>query len=198
MGTVTIGSDTFDIYGTTAGANSYLNGSFQFAATWAALSPDQKSRALVEACRMIDRQTYAGEPTTPGQAHAFPRTGLTYPDGTAVSSSVVPIEVEDAEYLLAAIIAGNAALATTNPAQAGNVKRVDAKGTSVEFFLPLVDDAGRFPLPVQELIGQWMAGSAAIAELGGGQALGTAKSECMSDAISRETWFDDTYVYREQ
>lgn len=53
MGTVTIGADTFDVYGSSAALASYANGSAAYYAAYAAAAADTVKRTHVEATRLI-------------------------------------------------------------------------------------------------------------------------------------------------
>lgn len=54
LGSVTVGTDTSPIYGTQAGASSYLNLSLEYASAWAAAAPTTtQRRALVHAYRRL-------------------------------------------------------------------------------------------------------------------------------------------------
>ena len=62
MGTVTIGSDTFDVFGTSAGLATYANGSAAYYATYATANvadANQVKRTHVEATRLIALMPFA-------------------------------------------------------------------------------------------------------------------------------------------
>ena len=62
MGTVTIGADTFDVFGTSAGLATRANGSAAYYATYAAAvaaDADQVKRTHVEATRLIALMPFA-------------------------------------------------------------------------------------------------------------------------------------------
>lgn len=168
MGTVVIGANTYNIYGTQAEAVAFLGGSLASSAlAYLAADPATKQRqALVQATNALDAERWQGAPVLPVDARPvpdpgtqplqFPRTGLTRYDGSAVSSLLVPIEIERACYLIAAMLVEDPALLDSAQAGASNVKRVNAKGVEIEFFTTTT--GGRFPTTVQKLLVQFLAG----------------------------------------
>jgi len=163
MGTVSIGSDTFDIYGTEAGAKSYLAGRLGVSA-WTDADSNDKRRALVEATRWLDRANWQGLKTdlvTP-QALEFPRTGLTDKDGQSVDSATVPLDVEYACYELAVVLLDDAAK-PDSPDGGSNVKRAKAGPAEVEFFVGTQGDFPRFPTRAHELIRSFLEGASTLA-----------------------------------
>lgn len=102
------GSATANSYATLADANTYFEGHVAGAA-WALKTEDERNRALAQATRMLDAYvTWRGSRASTGQALAWPRSGLAYPDtGLSVASGVIPTELaratfEQARALLAA------------------------------------------------------------------------------------------------
>lgn len=165
MGTVTIGSDTFSVYGTTAGFASYANGSWSWSATYAAAASNDTKRAHVEASRLLDRQTWDGSLTANGQALAWPRDGVSgTPPGLddPPDDGTTPDCIVFACYELAlAMLANVSSVAGTSTAS--NVQSVGAGAASVSFFYPKT--GGRFPERVMELI-SWALGSSVSSDIG--------------------------------
>ena len=163
MATVTIGADTFEIYGTTAGLASRANGSStHYAAYTAAVAADADdvARKHVEATRLIAALAFEDD------ANADPATAT----GDVVTACY--------ELALAAVL-DPAVL--TQVSTASNIKRVAAKGVEVENFAPVA--GSRFPARVMALLGPLLAGSTS-ATTGGAYASGT--SECSDfDACDR-------------
>lgn len=135
--TITIATVDYVSYASVAEADAYLAVDPVRSAAWAALSTDQKGQKLVAATRRLDQLNWNGQKTgtDAAQPNAWPRTGLTYPDGTAVPDDEVPQAVEDACCLLAGSIAINAKAAESG-SSASNTKRVKAGTAEVEFFRP--------------------------------------------------------------
>ena len=149
MGTVTIGTDTFDIYGTSAGLALRANGSSTYYALYTdavAADADDVRRKHVEATQLIALLPF-DDP-----ANAVP--------ATAVAA------VADACYeLVLAAIASAAVL--TQDAAGSNVKRIEAKGVVVENFSPVA--GGRFPARVMALLAPLLDASTASGDsIGGG------------------------------
>jgi len=186
MGTVTIGAVTYDIYGTLAGATDYLAGRLNTTA-WDAASSTNKSKALVTATRMLDRTTWQGEPTSSGQALAWPRTGV-YCNGVAVDSATVPTNIIEGSYELANLMLANAEIEASTDA-GSNIKRVQAGTAEVEYFRPTsgTNDVGRFPTVVQELVGCYMSGGGAAA-IGVPYASGTTETSSFSEQYPYELY----------
>jgi hypothetical protein len=72
-----------------------------YAAEWTAATTGDKEKSLIMAARQIDRLAFLGSVTATGQAMAWPRTGVTDREGRAISSTVVPQAVLDAQCELA-------------------------------------------------------------------------------------------------
>src|SRR5262245_25196179 len=138
-------------------------------AVWAAGSADYKARSLVTATRLLDRQCWQGEKTSPSQALQWPRTGVVDKYGDEVSSLAVPLLIEEATYELALAILVDPDGVQADPTSNQNLKKVKAGSAEVEFFRPEL--RGRFVTIVEELVGQFLCGSVNAASLS--QAWGT-------------------------
>lgn len=169
--TVTIGADTFEVYGSSAGLATYANGSWLWSATYdaaVATSANGPKRALVEATRLLNLQPWAGDKTSSSQALAWPRDGVTAttPSGAEVTDGVTPDDIVSAAYELAlAMLAKPAVVAGTGTGS--NVQSVGAGPASVTFFSPT--PGARFPDRVMELVGWAFSGASGddtIAPLG--------------------------------
>lgn len=180
MGTVTISGNTYQIYGTDTGglssADAYWAAALGTGATsWAAATQATKDAALVQATRLLDRQSWKGSPVGTPQIDVvlqWPRTGVTDRSGAAVSSLSVPDQVVKACYELAGAILVDPTLATTEMS-GKNIKRASpGGGVSVEYFVPTLGISGRFPVQVQELVGQFLDSSTASAYVSGSAASG--------------------------
>lgn len=160
MGTVTIGSTSYTIYGTRAAADEYWAAMLGQAATaWEDADDADADKALVSATRLLDRQSYVEE------AETFAlRDAIENADGLEV--------FQVACYELAGALLVDPTLLST-PTSGKNIKRVSAvEGTEVEFFAPTLGITGRFPTQVQELIGDYLAG-AEIGSVSGSFSSGT-------------------------
>jgi|TARA_Y100000310_G_scaffold160698_2_gene160496 hypothetical protein len=148
MGTLTIDGTGFEVYGTRASRDAYFKAAVHGAA-YVAASTTQRDQAHVSATRMIDRQTYLGDPTSSVQdPSAFPRD---------TTDDLIPDAVEEATYeLTLALLQDNAAAG--NPDSSNNVKKVGAGSATVEFFRP-TRSKGRFPTIVQELLRPYLSGA---------------------------------------
>lgn len=188
MGTITLGSDTFTVYGTSTGLATYANGSLTFGDAYTSATATTRARALVEATRLLDRQAWQGDKTDSGQALAWPRTGVTDRLGNAVDDSTIPDDVITAAYelALAALVDAGTVKGTST---GSNIQSVNAQGVSVSFFAPVA--GGRFPARVMELVGQYLGGSAT--STGSVSASGLAGS--YASGTDGESAFDDDDVY---
>lgn len=142
VATVTIGSDTFSVYGLTSDPVvdfvSYWNGQLgTIAAAVAAASSDNRKRALVMAAQWEDRAvSFSGAQTSGSQPRQWPRTGATC-GSTAITDGTTPDNVARAEFELAGILL----LDPTQAASTGtgsNVRSVKAGPAGVDFFTPTI------------------------------------------------------------
>lgn len=157
MPTVTINSVEYEVYADVATADDYMNGMIN-ADNWDALSDDTKARGLVGATRLLDRQKWLGQRTVDGQDLAFPRSGLTDCEGTAVDEDSVPQAVVDASILLAMDLASGSEAETAATTE-NKAKRLKAGSVEIENFRGDPLQSGRFTLAVMELIGCFLTGS---------------------------------------
>lgn len=137
MGTVTIGSDTFDVYGTTAGLATRANGSAAYYATYAAADATYALRVHVEATRLIAL--------------------MPFDDAANAVVGTAAADVVTACYELALAALADAAV-LTQASTAQRVRKVDAKGVGVEFFGPTA--GARFPARVMALLGPLLESTA--------------------------------------
>jgi hypothetical protein len=154
-----VGTNT---YVTRAQANAQLSETFVYATVWAALDGASRDRALVEAFHVLERQRYKGVRTGGGaQSAQFPRDGIANCDGYDQSGvTPAPIEVLQAQVLLAAAIVVDPSLATAD-STASNIRRAAAGSAEVEYFRAGSASGGpgtRFPTPIQELLRCYLLG----------------------------------------
>jgi hypothetical protein len=171
-----VGTNT---YITMAQANVMVAELYVGSAEWSALDPLQRSRALVEAFRMMERQKYRGTRTGgSSQAAQFPRDGIESCDGYDESGTTPP-SIPRAQVLLALAIVADPSIATSDGV-ATNIKRAQAGSASVEFFGPKTSSGKkgtRFPPSVQELLACYLAGGT----IGSAQAFGTGAEQEYED-----------------
>lgn len=181
ISTITIGAVNYTAYASVSEADEYLAVDPVRGATWTALTADEKGARLVAATRRLDLLDWAGSKTGDEgtQENAWPRTGLTYPDGTAVSTSEVPIEVENATILLAGTIAIDAKNANAGTSGT-NTKRLKAGSAEIEYFRPTsgkaLQDESAFGL-----IRIFLAAFAATSAGSGAYAGGSTKTSSFCD-----------------
>jgi hypothetical protein len=161
MPSVLINSVTYPVYADVDDADIYFGGSVSFS-DWDALTDDEKARGLVSSTRLIDRQKWLGEKTDPLQELAFPRSGLTDCDGTAIDEDTIPDAVIDASMLLALDLATGSTV-TTSATTEDLTKRLKAGSVEIEKFRADQTTVTRFPLPIMELLGCFMSGSITVA-----------------------------------
>lgn len=181
---ITIDGTDHAVYLLLADAEAYLAASLH-ATAWDSATTAQRNKAIVTATRMLDRQRWAGEKTDAANTLSWPRSGVTDDYGEDVDEDTIPQAVVDACAELAAHLLADAS-AQSNATAGSNVKKLDARGVSVEFFGPR--SAGRFPTIVQELIGAFLASadSAALAALAprtSGTSAESAFDPCDSDDV---------------
>ena len=174
--TITLGSDTFDVYGPRADADSYFNGKLN-RGSWAGASATDRERSLISATRLFDLEAWQGSPTdlvTP-QPLAWPRTGVTDKNGQTVGSSDFPQDLLYGYYELAQAILDNPELDEAAN-QDSNIRSVTADVVSVRFFQPVAGT--RFPTVVHNFIKQFLDSSSVI----GGFASGTDETSAFDEA----------------
>jgi hypothetical protein len=171
MAQVEIGGETYEVYADIPDADAYLEASVGEAAdAWRDADEVSKARALVSGTRAIDAQTWKGAKTDPDQPLAFPRTGLSYPDGTPVDPDVVPPEVVTASIELAAMLNAGISIYPAE-ARATVARRLKAGSVEIENFRQF-GYLGIFPSAIMRLLGFWLIGAGAQG-LGGSQSYGT-------------------------
>lgn len=178
MKTVTIQGDEYDVYADVEDGDRYFNADVSpYGVAWRASDDDEKARGLVTGTRFIDAQTWKGVKTGgSAQANAFPRTGLTYPDGSPVDPDEIPERVEIASIQLAGwFMEGTAAQNAANAAS--GTKRLKAGSVEIEYFRSFSSggDFGSGPaLPefFLSLLGFWLEG---MGVAGGAKAFGTCR-----------------------
>lgn len=171
LDTVDIGGNAYVVYAIVTEADIYLAADPVRKAAWEALATeDEKDVLLVAGTRRLDLLTWQGEKTGgAAQANAWPRTGVSYPDGTAVSTSEVPQEVEDATILLAGTINITPTVAESG-SSGSNRKRLKAGSAEIEFFRaeagrPLQDESA---FDLIKIFLEAFSGSAALGPLASG------------------------------
>lgn len=137
---ITVSGVVYVAYASEAEAEAYMAVDPVRKDAWDVLTSDQKKVNIISATKRLDLLTWTGEKTSgASQVNAWPRTGVVYSDGTAVSTSEVPREVQDATCSLAGSITIDAS--TSEAGTSGtNTKRVKAGSAEVEFFRP---DSGK-------------------------------------------------------
>lgn len=170
--TVTLDGDAvpFEVYGGLPACVHYLRpASDDSAIAFKALSSDDQGSRLIDATRYIDEMMWQGaatglvgvDPTT----LQWPRSGLTDQYGNPLDSTTVPIQVVNAAFEMAAILAGDPS-ASSNVDQGSNLQSMGAGGASLSFFRPTSaadGTASRLPTVVDRLIGRWLASSVSVA-----------------------------------
>ncbi len=177
MATITIAGNDYPAYQTVDEISIYAAAAVGDAATaWNEADLTTQAPAAVSASRLIDRQQWQGEKTDPDQIPAFPRTGLYYPDGTAVPSDVVPEQVLDANSELAMDLLSGSTV-QTDPSTQQQTRRLKAGSVEIEYF-NIPGTGTRFPQTVMELIGFWLGGMAGAI---GSEATGTDACAARND-----------------
>jgi hypothetical protein len=159
MSKVTIGGKDYTVYLDVSEIDDYAAGAVgDNADAWRDASEDEKARAAISATRLIDRQTWAGAKTAGDQDGQFPRTGLTFADGSVVPTDAVPQRLLDADAELAMALVNDTDVQDA-ASTATTTKRVKAGSTEVEYFASAQDVGSRFPQIVNELVGAWLTGA---------------------------------------
>lgn len=147
---ITYPTSSANCYVTQAEANSYFQGAIHGDA-WDAASNEDKDRALVTATRMLDRLRWTGSRASTSQDLAFPRSGVSDRYGVAIASTVIPTDLKEAVYELAASLIDNSAGASGGSG-AGNVKAIATSRTRIEFFSGTKTPANGVPAHVRAIV----------------------------------------------
>lgn len=168
----TVGAASAEVYGGVTACTAYLSlSSSAGAVAFRALAPDDQARALIDATRYLDAYGWPGAPTTPavgGTTLQWPRTGVYRigTDGTltAVDSTTVPIEIVDAAFEMAAIIAADpSAFSLTD--QSSNIQSLRAGSAGITYFDPTSTRDGTarvLPTVVDRLVGRLVSQNGSI------------------------------------
>lgn len=187
MGTVTIGSNTYNVYGDQPSAIAYLAASLSKSAiTWAAATSQQQAQAMVMTARLFDRQTWQGVQN--GGPLQWPRSNVVDKFGNAVSPTVIPADILNGSYEMCALMLNDPALQD----QINNTFNIHSFSTgpaSVTYFGR--QTAGRFPMSVQEYVGAYLARGG---NPGGAIATDTSGASAQDDSTSISQFLDvDSY-----
>lgn len=152
---VTAGGEDHLVYGDEDGWDVYFSG-HAAAAEWEAADTDARMKALVTARRTLDRQLWLGSKTDPDQLYQWPRSGV-----SGVDEDEVPLAIIEAQYELAlALLQGNDFLSAQNQSQ--KIASLRAGSVAISYFRGADGAEYRFPLTVQELIGEYLSGSGSV------------------------------------
>ena len=142
-------------YGSRAEADTYFNDSLR-KAEWSALTTSTKDQGLIEATRVFERQTWAGEKESPSQDLAFGRTGLTGKEGEVLTPAETLEIAKEAQFEYAIFLIADIDQLDQRDATGTNIKKVEAGSAKVTYFKS--SNGSRFPLIVQDLIGSFFGG----------------------------------------
>lgn len=140
MGTVTIAGQSYEVYGTYAGAVTHWQAGLGAPAlAWGDANEATRNKALVNAYRLLERQQWLSEFST-----------------FALRDAVE--NIQEASYEIAGAILVDPTLLTSETS-GKNIKSVGGAGVpTVEFFNPTLGISGRFPINIQELLTGYLAG----------------------------------------
>ena len=123
--------------------------------TWLGYAASAREGFLVRATRLLDRQEWVGSKTSSSQALKWPRSETNI-DG--VEDSVIPTDIQNACYELAAAIAdGSEVENEQNNAQ--KIQSLKAGSVALTYFRGAEGVSTRFPQIVHELVGKYLSGS---------------------------------------
>ena len=175
MPTVSIAGQTIEVYEALAAANTYFQ-TVLTGASWSAATTSDRIKALVQSTLIFDRSRWRGAPTEPisktqpqpanTQPIAWPRTGVTDRDGVEIADDTVPLDILNGYYEMANVVLGDIAV-LTQVNSGSNVRRTRVKEkvdvieteNEIEYFIPTIRYATKFPTIVQDYIGFYLASS---------------------------------------
>jgi len=147
---------------------------------------------MVTATRQMDAESWTGAKTTTSQPLAWPRTGVTDREGSAVASGTIPADIVNGFFELALALIADPSLATAGADPASAVKSISDGKTSLTFWSPQ-NAGGRFPSTVQALLGPYLSGSAAAVGLGAPTLLSDSCAEKRFGAAGRPAFDEDEF-----
>jgi hypothetical protein len=160
MTTITISGVVWTVYESSTNCEAFENS--RAGSTWPQTGTNPaKDTALVTATRWMNEQKWQGTVTTPGQALAWPRTGVVDINGAAVAGNVTPNEILWGYYELATALLADPTILDNALGQASNVKAVRAGSAEVRFFRPV--GGSRLPTSVFEMIRVFLASQVGVA-----------------------------------
>lgn len=179
--TITIDGNDFISYASVAEADVALSVDPTRKAAWDLITDEAKGVNLVAATQRLDSLPWRGSKAGgASQANAFPRTGLTYEDGSAVADDIAPYNLEYATILLAGSITSDITHSSQGTPLPAGIRRVKAGSAEVEFATGLVArPVGGTQSLLQDqdalaLVQQWLISKpGAAVSSSGAQAFGT-------------------------
>lgn len=102
----TVGGASANAYAEVTDGDAYFDDRL-YSTDWTGASDPNKSAALIMATRLLDTLCYEGTAASSTQALAFPRSGLTTPNGYATSTTAIPRLIKEAMYELALLLLGS-------------------------------------------------------------------------------------------
>lgn len=131
---------------------------------------DERKRLLVSATRWIDSLPFAGVATGEGGTTLqVPRSGVANLDGSEMTSAQQLDRAARATFEAVAILAADGE-ASTAVDTGSNVRKLDADGTSIEFFRPtsaMDGTAAALPVAITRILGPLLGAGDAAASLAG-------------------------------
>ena len=129
-------------YITTSDANTYFEDRLN-STQWDDADDTDKSKALIQATKIIDTKNYFGTKTSDAQLLKFPRIGLIY-DGVELDTIIVPVNVKDAVCELAIWLLQDDFTAPNDLSQFNSVKlgalEIETSSNQAKGLPPLVLD----------------------------------------------------------
>lgn len=118
-------------YVTLAEADAYFE-TVPDSSTWTNKSDDQKNRALISSCNLIDQLVFEGDRCDNDQALKWPRNNYHVDDVELVCTSI-PVNVKRAQYELARKLANDSGLLTDQKGTDGVYEKVKMGEIEVEY-----------------------------------------------------------------
>lgn len=161
-------------YGSRAEADIYFGDSINND-IWDAFTNAKKDQGLVEATRLLERQTWAGEKEDPAQDLHFPATGLTDCSSNSVDADDSLETMKEAQFEYAIALLQKPSLLNSTDTTGSNVKGVGAGSARVDFFRP--SKGSKYPLQVLSIAKCFFLGN-------GASSAGTVSGNCDSSSFT--------------
>ena len=146
-----VGASNSNSYVTLVEANNYFDTRLH-SLKWNEATDEDKTKALLQATKRLEREKYFGDRKSSSQKLSFPRVGLGYIDSILLDN-IIPEQLKDAQCELAIFMLSNDI--TQKEVNTGSIKRTTMGDMSVEYLTdqtPSVSSFNELPEYIETLL----------------------------------------------